>query len=576
MKIAIAQTNPVIGAFQANLDKLLSLTDKAKSHGCDLIIFPEMALSGYPPQDLLERPAFIADQQRYFRSLVNSVSDIAVLCGVITRHRADTGKPLHNSAALIENGQYNLTHKRLLPTYDVFDEARYFEPGQKSRVLSCKGINLGITICEDILNVASLPGAILEPQSDNVKNPKKLYSADPIADLLDDENPAQLLINIAASPFYLGKPALKLDYFSQLSKKTALPIIYVNQCGGQDSLLFDGMSLVFDTKGQLLAKGAIFSEDFLVINTDSFTDQPEQPISTKPSTKTSASDAEIVFNALVMGTKDYMTKCGFNKAVLGLSGGIDSALTAAIACRALGKENVLGVALPSPYTSKESIEDARQLADNLGIEFTIIPIKEIFSAQLSTLAPFFKDLPEDITEQNIQARIRGNILMALANKFGYLLLSTGNKSETAVGYCTLYGDMSGGLSVISDVPKTLVYKICHHLNHSQEIIPARTISKPPSAELAPDQKDQDDLPPYDILDPILEAYLEENRTISQIIEQGFDRDVVLDVVRRITINEHKRKQAPMGLKVTSKAFGYGRRYPTSQHYREGGEGEQTP
>ena len=572
MKIALAQTNPIIGDFNANIAKMHFWITKAKNSGCSLVIFPELSISGYPPQDLLERPSFIQDQLHAFSSFTKEVNGIAVLCGLLTRHTSHTGKPLHNSAALIEDKKCRLFHKRLLPTYDVFDEARYFEPGQESRVCTFNNINLGITICEDILNdPAMLPTENNSPIS-QPNNPQKLYSSNPINDLLEDKTTAvQLLINIAASPFFLGKPQAKQSFFSGLAKKINLPLLYINQTGGQDSLLFDGQSMVINQNGSVIAKAAQFAEDMIFYDTDEVTHTTSLKLETqdaKNSIPEAPNPAADTYDALVMGCRDYVNKCGFFKVVLGLSGGIDSALTAAIACQALGKENVLGIALPSPYTSQESIEDAQQVAENLGINFEIIPIGDIFSAQLETLSSLFKGLAEDTTEQNIQARIRGNLLMAVANKFGYLLLSTGNKSEMAVGYCTLYGDMSGGLAVISDVPKTLVYKICTHINLSGEIIPARTISKPPSAELAPNQKDQDDLPPYEILDPILEAYLEENLSIREIIAQDFDAEVVKDVVRRVIVNEHKRKQAPMGLKVTSKAFGYGRRYPITQRYLE--------
>lgn len=562
MKIALIQTNPTVGDFQGNLATIRTWIDRAKEAGSDLAIFPELALSGYPPQDLLERPAFITAQQQACQKLQQEVRGIDLLCGLITRNTSCPGKALYNSAVLMTANQTSLVHKRLLPTYDVFDEARYFEPGLSSAALEWQGLHLGVSICEDIFNDTALHGSSLSAGSKYDEAPRLLYQANPIRDLLQNAaHRPDLLINIAASPFQVGKPAAKLDFFSKLCCRSGLPLLYVNQIGGQDSLLFDGQSLIIGPDGKLLARAAAFREDMLLFDTAAFLNQT-------PLTPAADDPAAMVFDALVMGSRDYLKKCGFRSAVLGLSGGIDSALTAAIAAAALGPENVLGVALPSPYTSQESIDDARQLAENLGIEFRTIPITTIFEAQLAALAPLFAGRLPDTTEQNIQARIRGNLLMALANKFGHLLLSTGNKSEIAVGYCTLYGDMSGGLSVIADVPKTMVYQVCQYINRNHEIIPARTISKAPSAELAPNQRDQDDLPAYDILDPILSAYLEENKSVREITALGFDETVVRDVVRRVTINEHKRKQAALGLKVTSKAFGYGRRYPTCQRFRE--------
>ncbi len=563
MKIALAQINPVIGDFSGNIARLCHWVAKAKDAGCQLIIFPELAISGYPPQDLLTRPSFIDDQKRYINELRRKVSGITVLCGLITRHRDNsTGKLLHNSAALFNDKEWQTIHKRLLPTYDVFDERRYFEPGRTSSVINWQGVRLGITICEDIFNFS---GTTIQ-DSETLR-----YNTAPVNDLLNDPHGRpDILINIAASPFSLGKFDLKRQFFQNLCQKTALPLLYANQVGGQDSVLFDGQSMAFDAKGQLLAKALRFNEDMLIINYADLQDKhrPQSKPEVRQPSYEKENTAEAAYDALVLGTRDYIKKCGFKSAVLGLSGGIDSALTAAVASEALGAKNVLGVALPSPFTSPESIEDARQLAKNLGVTFEIIPINDIYEAELKLLSPLFGNLPHDTTEQNIQARIRGNILMALANKFGHLLLSTGNKSELAVGYCTLYGDMSGGLAVLADVPKLLVYTICNYLNRHKEVIPARTISRPPTAELAPNQRDDDDLPPYATLDPILTAYLEDNKSISEIISMGYDKDIVGDVIHRLTINEHKRKQAPMGLKITGKAFGFGRRYPTTQRYRE--------
>ncbi|MBU1711174.1 MAG: NAD+ synthase [Proteobacteria bacterium] len=550
MKIAIIQTNPIIGDFKYNIDKIFHWIDKARNAGCDLAVFPELAVSGYPPQDLLERPAFLQDHDNAVNLLVKGSTDIAVLCGAITRHTADTGKLLHNSAILFENGRILASaHKRLLPTYDVFDESRYFEPARESKTFLYRGLRLGITICEDLWN-------------DPAVFRRRLYDRDPVADLLaDPAGPPEILINIAASPFRIGAGRIKREIFATHCIRNKLPLLYVNQVGGQDSLIFEGLSLCMNSNGEIIAAARQFEEDMLVIDTERLVSSSKEAIDDDHETPQ-------VLEALVLGTRDYVTKSGFSKGVLGLSGGVDSALTASIAARALGPENILGVALPSPYTSQASIDDARLLAQNLGINFEIISINYVFDAFLETLDPFFPDQPPGVTEQNIQARIRGNLLMAFSNKFGSLLLTTGNKSEMAVGYCTLYGDMSGGLAVIADVPKLLVYKLSRLINREKEIIPWRTIERPPSAELAFNQKDQDDLPPYEILDPILAAYLEENKGMAEIIQMGFDREIVTDVVNRVNRNEYKRKQAPMGLKVTSKAFGYGRRYPTVENYSE--------
>lgn len=557
MKIALIQLNPIIGDFTYNIDIITRWVEKAKQQGCDLAILPELAVSGYPPQDLLERPAFLADHDKAFSRLLTQIpKGIGVICGIITRHTPMTGKPLHNSAVLFEDGEMLFTtQKRLLPTYDVFDEYRYFEPGQESKAVSYKGLNLGITICEDIWN------------DKNVFD-RQLYTIDPVNALLaSTENQVDVLINIAASPFNIGKSKVKQNIFSNICSQYGLSLLYVNQVGGQDSLIFDGESLALDYSGKVVAQARKFEEDMVILDTGTWLGDLHFP-ATLPGTSALDSKTADVYDALILGTRDYVNKCGFSQVVIGLSGGIDSALTAVIAAHALGPENILGVTLPSPYSSKESVEDAKQLAENLEISFKVLPIADIFKANLKTLEPLFAEQKHDITEQNIQARIRGNLLMALANKLGRLVLSTGNKSEMAVGYCTLYGDMSGGLAVISDVPKLMVYELARYVNRDKKIIPLNTINKPPSAELAPDQKDQDDLPPYEILDPILKAYLEENLSIKEIIGMGFDQAVVKDIVRRIRTNEYKRKQAPIGLKVTTKAFGYGRRYPTAENYQE--------
>lgn len=544
MKIALIQLNPTIGAFQSNAEKILAWVNKAALAGAELAVLPELSLSGYPPQDYLEHEAFLARQELALEWLTSQLP-ITTLLGAISKSTLGHGKPLHNSGLLLDQGQLIFTsHKKLLPTYDVFDERRYFQPGQGEQACHFRGLGLGITICEDIFN-------------DQDAFPEQLYNFDPVANLYED-NEIDLLINIAASPFSLGKIKRRQRDFATIARKYGKPLIYCNQVGGQDSILFDGSSMMLDGQGQLCGLASSFNEDMLLLDMDK--PRPQRP---DPST-----NDEQVLAALVMGCRDYVQKCGFKQVVVGLSGGIDSALTCAIACAALGAENVRGVGLPSPYSSPGSIADAQELANNLGINFDLLPINDIFTSVNSTLAPIFTDLTVDVTEQNIQARIRGLLLMALANKFNCLLLTTGNKSELAVGYCTLYGDMNGALAVISDVPKTLVYRLSKLVNQEKEIIPANTINKPPSAELAPDQLDQDDLPPYEILDDILTAYLEEHLAIADICRRGHDQTLVHDIIRRVKINEYKRKQAAMGLKVTSKAFGSGRRFPTAEGFKE--------
>lgn len=552
MRIALAQTNPVIGDFVHNSGRIRYFAGQARERGCGLVIFPELALCGYPPQDLLERPSFLARHDEALRELVGTIVGIGVLCGIVERHTDGAGKPLHNSAVLFADGEIIArARKRLLPVYDVFDESRYFTAGSRSEPVYYQGLGLGITICEDIWNDDGLFG-------------RKLYNIDPVADLVEDaDRELDLLINISASPFQIGKNRTRHEIFRKLCQGYELPLIYVNQAGGQDSLLFDGRSLAMDDSGRVRALAHSFREDMVVVDTDSW--QGEMHGEAASLTR---EEPGSVLEALVMGLRDYAEKCGFKKALLGLSGGIDSALTAAIACRALGSANVLGVSMPSPFTAEESVADARQLAVNLGCGFEVISISAIYQLYLDTLEPVFGGRAADVAEQNIQARIRGNLLMALSNKFGYLLLSTGNRSELAVGYCTLYGDMSGGLAVIADLPKLLVYELARQVNLDREIIPLAVFEKAPSAELAPGQRDDDDLPPYEVLDPILAAYLEENLGVDEIVGRGFARTVVEDVVQRVRLNEYKRQQAPPCLKVTSKAFGHGRRYPLAQNFTE--------
>lgn len=547
MKIALVQINPVIGDFNRNCEKIRHWAGKAAERGCQLVIFPELVVPGYPPQDLLERRSFLDAHDQAVARLLPQLPAIDVMFGCLERRDGQRGKPLYNSLAVARGGRIALrARKRLLPSYDVFDETRYFEPGEAADFYQLGGLSFGVTICEDVW-------------SDEMK----LYEADPVADLFDRARAQGLalsgIINISASPFQRDKERIRQGIFARICGEYRVPFLYCNQVGGQDSLLFDGRSVVMDGAGRVVAQARGFCEDMVVVDTDSWQGEIHEPVQ--------VSEQAAVYRGLVMGLADYVRKCGFSSVVLGLSGGIDSALTAAIAVDALGPENVLGVALPSPYSSPESLEDARQLAANLGCRFEVIPIAELFATFRRNLAELFVGRQEDLTEQNLQARIRGNLLMALSNKFGHLLLTTGNKSEMAVGYCTLYGDMSGGLAVIADVPKQLVYELSDYVNREREIIPARIISKAPTAELKPDQKDQDDLPPYEVLDQILELHLEQGQGIEEIVRQGFAEPMVRDILRRIRVNEYKRKQAPMGLKVTTKAFGYGRRYPNVQNFQ---------
>ena len=547
MNIALIQLNPVIGSFADNCRKIIDYAGQAAERGCSLAIFPELAVSGYPPLDLLERRSFVADHEQAVADLIGALPPIGVLFGCFEPRPERPGKPLYNSVVLARNGAIvQRVRKQLLPTYDVFDETRYFEPGPPGELVTFDGLTIAVTVCEDIWHYA-------------VDD----YRAQPLASLFDqaaaESRPVDLIVNVSASPYHRGKETVRQSIFSRLCHHYRTPFLYVNQVGGQDSLLFDGGSLACDREGSVVARAKLFAEDMVVVDSDLSRGETHM---TAP-----VSEVAIVHDALVMGLRDYVRKCGFSQVVLGLSGGIDSALTAVLAVEALGAGQVLGVALPSPYSSEVSRRDAAQLARRCGCRFEVLPISGLFDSYRAALAPLFAGLPEDVTEQNIQARIRGSLLMALSNKFNHLLLATGNKSEMAVGYCTLYGDMSGGLAVIADVPKQMVYELARHINRGHEIIPGTIISRPPTAELQPDQLDQDDLPPYEILDAILELYLEQGCGRSEIIERGYEPAVVDDIVRRIRINEYKRKQAPIGLKVTSKAFGFGRRLPIVQNYQ---------
>ncbi|MDR3089270.1 MAG: NAD+ synthase [Desulfobulbaceae bacterium] len=550
MNIALIQTNPIIGDFAANAATIVAYAKEAAKRDCRLAVFPEMALSGYPPQDLLDRPAFLADHQQALQTLLSELpSEMFTLIGCFEANTEANGqaKRLFNSAVTAHDHRIvHRAHKRLLPTYDVFDETRYFEPGAPSRPLVIDGEAFGVTICEDIWF-----------------DETRQYAHDPVADIFAQAGREHITltacINLSASPFERGKEAVRRRVVSRLARRFHTPFLYCNQVGGQDSLIFDGRAMAFDGAGELRAVAHAFAEDMIIV------DSANAWGDTRGSAR--CDEVEDVLAALVLGLHDYVKKCGFKQVALGLSGGIDSALTAAIACLALGPENVLGVAMPSRYNAEESLADARALAENLGCDFQVLPISPLVEAFQTSLAPLFHGLPEDLTEQNAQARIRGNLLMAISNKFGRLLLTTGNKSEMAVGYCTLYGDMSGGLAVIADCPKGLVYQLSELINRERIIIPRRIIEKAPSAELKPDQRDQDDLPPYPVLDAILERYLEESQSEADIVAAGFDPAVTSDILRRIRLNEYKRKQAPITLKVTGKAFGSGRRYPICQNYR---------
>ncbi|AMM41207.1 NH(3)-dependent NAD(+) synthetase [Candidatus Desulfofervidus auxilii] len=543
MKIALAQTNPIVGAFDYNLEKAGRFIEEAKQKQCKLIIFPELTLIGYPPKDLLEREDFIDNSLITLERLIQRTKGIAVICGYVERN-INHAKPLFNGAIFFEDGEIFLkTYKILLPSYDVFDETRYFAPGQKARFVKWNNKKIGVTICEDIWNDKDL-------------FPRQQYEFDPLIQLAQEN--IDILVNISASPYYVGKPSFRLKIFSHLANKYQFPVVYANQVGGNDDIVFDGNSKIVLPDGSILAKGNSFAEDLVVAEMEKESGEkislPEE-------------EAEVL-KAIVLGTRDYAQKTGFKKAIVGLSGGIDSSLVAYIGVQALGRENVLGIAMPSPYTSKESLEDAEALAKNLGIQYQVIPITEVFQVYLKVLKPAFNELPWSAAEENIQARIRGNILMALSNKFGYLVLSTGNKSEMAVGYCTLYGDLTGGLAVISDVPKTMVYRLGRYINREAVVIPERVLTKPPSAELRTNQRDEDDLPPYHILDPILKEYIENQRSVNEIVAMGFPREIVKEIVRKVDRSEYKRKQAPLGIKITTKAFGYGRRYPIAQRYTD--------
>ncbi|MFW5727438.1 MAG: NAD+ synthase [Spirochaetia bacterium] len=546
MKIAIGQINTKIGDFKGNIDKILRYAERAADDLVDLLVMPEMSICGYPPMDLLDYDRFVRENQKAVRRLQKELPpQIAVAVGYVDRTRGTSGKPLQNVVSVLQDGKILHTQaKTLLPTYDVFDEARYFEPAAQRSVFELNRIRIGVAICEDIWwEQESAPGT--------------RYAVDPVKELMDAG--ADMLLSPSASPFFSGKQELRLGLLEKIGQSSAVPTVYVNMVGGNDNLIFDGCSMMTDSEGRLIKCADEFVEDYLVIDTEA----EHQPVKLPE-----ADENEKLRKALVLGVRDYVIKCGFSRVHLGLSGGIDSALVAVIATQALGPENVHSFALPSRYSSEASETDARQLAENLGIGYDILPIEEPFKAILVVMEPVFEGKRPDVTEENIQARIRGTLLMAYSNKFGSLLLTTGNKSELATGYCTLYGDMSGGLSVIGDLLKTQVYELCKHINSAEEIIPQNIIDKPPSAELRPDQTDQDSLPAYEILDDILVKYVQENKSADEIAHTGHDMETVREVLKLVGRNEYKRRQAPPVLKVSTRAFGTGRRMPIARNVYE--------
>jgi NAD+ synthase (glutamine-hydrolysing) len=543
MKIALAQFNSTVGDFLGNSARMLEMAAEAKSRAADLIIFSELCLCGYPPQDLVERPAFLERNQTALKELASKMPMPAIV-GYVGKAQVQPGKPAANCAALLRDGEIAFRQRKmLLPTYDVFDESRYFQPARSQSNFEHAGQQLGITICEDCWN-------------DKDFWAQRLYERDPVTELVAQGT--TILINISASPYNLDKRNLRADMLRSLARHHKVPVVYVNQVGGNDSLVFDGSSVAFDAQGDLVARAHSFEEDLIIYDTASNAgDIRPQP----------RDELEAAYDALVVGTRDYVRKCGFRNVVIGLSGGVDSALVAAIAADALGAENVLGVSMPGPYSSEGSVTDAKTLAQNFRIKYLTLPIHDIFQSYRKTLCGPFSGQTEDAAEENIQARIRGNLLMALSNKFGSMVLSTGNKSEYAVGYSTLYGDMAGGLAVISDVPKIMVYELARLVNRERELIPGSTITKAPSAELRPNQNDQDTLPPYDVLDRILKAYVEDLRAPDEISSLlGYPIELVREVARMVDRSEYKRKQAPPGLKITSKAFSVGRRFPLANKF----------
>jgi NAD+ synthase (glutamine-hydrolysing) len=547
MRIALAQFNPTIGDLKGNVARMTRFAQDAASRGAEAVVFPELSLPGYPPRDLVEKPAFIEANEAALQELAAATAslDLTVICGYVGKSHAETGKRAMNSAAVLGGGQILFRQsKMLLPTYDVFDEARYFRPGEREFLCPLRGRPMALTICEDAWN-------------DRQYWKQRLYARDPVEELFGAG--AEMMVCINASPYSMSKRSLRQAVYRAAAHRYEKPVIYVNQVGGNDQLVFDGSSFAMNGKGELIAAACSFAEDLVICDIDTGTGDRHENFT---------NEHEAVYEALVLGTRDYIRKCGFSKVLIGLSGGIDSSLTAAIAVEAVGKENVTGVGMPGPFSSEHSLTDARAMAQCLGIRFETISISAVCDTFERELAPIFDSLPRDVTEENLQSRARGVTLMAISNKTGALVLTTGNKSELAVGYCTLYGDMCGGLAVISDVPKTLVYELSRIANQRHDgAIPESVFTKPPSAELRPDQKDTDSLPPYEILDPILEAYVEQYLAPRDIAPKlNLPLDLVQGIVNKVDRNEYKRQQAAPGLKVTTKAFGVGRRMPIAQKY----------
>jgi NAD+ synthase/NAD+ synthase (glutamine-hydrolysing) len=549
MKIALGQINPTVGALEANVDRMVLAAREAAAAGARLIVFPELSINGYPPRDLVDKPSFVRRTQEQLLRLAEETAElpIALICGYVGTSSEAEGKLVTNSAALIDHGEVVFRQdKMLLPTYDVFDEWRYFESAERQYILRFEGKRIGLTICEDAWN-------------DLDSGERLLYDRNPVEELVGEG--VDLLISINASPFEMGKRNTRRELFCSVARRRGLPLVWVNQVGGNDQLVFDGSSFATDAQGNVVAAARSFGEDLVYIDLETMTGDRHESHS---------DECEAVYDALVLGTRDYIHKCGFRKVLIGLSGGLDSTLVAAVAVDAVGRENVTGIGMPGPYSSDHSLTDARAVAEGLGICFKVLPISSGYEEILRMLDPIFGDAPRDVTEENIQARLRGLALMSLSNKWGAIVLTTGNKSELAVGYCTLYGDMCGGLAVISDVPKTLAYKLTRIANRRHGgVIPDSILVKPPSAELRPDQKDSDSLPPYEVLDPLLKAYVEDFASPAEIAAaQNLPEAMVRDIFRKVDLNEYTRQQAAPGLRVTTKAFGIGRRFPIAQRFRE--------